>query len=117
MTSYFLCGDAAEAYPQMILDGDRNIGNSQSPHPDSLPRRFTLSEPTMWLATSQVVARRNLTLPLPCGAGPANDLHQKAGNLGIADGSVQQVTCSGLMTSLLNATNGAATVNPVYNIP
>src|SRR5450759_4744363 len=24
--SYFVCGDAAETYPQMILDGDRNIG-------------------------------------------------------------------------------------------
>src|ERR1039457_1003785 len=26
--SYFVCGDAAETYPQMILDGDRNIGTS-----------------------------------------------------------------------------------------
>ena len=24
--SYFVCGDAFESYPQMILDGDRNIG-------------------------------------------------------------------------------------------
>ena len=26
--SYFVCGDASEAYPQMILDGDRNIGTT-----------------------------------------------------------------------------------------
>ena len=26
--SYFVCGDAFESYPQMILDGDRNIGTS-----------------------------------------------------------------------------------------
>ena len=35
------------------------------------------------------------------------DLHQKAGNIGLADGGAQQVTISGLQTALQNATNGA----------
>jgi hypothetical protein len=47
----------------------------------------------------------------------ASDLHQKAGNLGIADGSVQQVTVSGLQQALVNATNGASTQFPLYNFP
>ena len=28
--SYFVCGDASETYPQMILDGDRNIGTASA---------------------------------------------------------------------------------------
>ena len=48
---------------------------------------------------------------LACNPGP------HVTDLGIADGSVQQATCSGLTTTLQNATNGAATMFPVYNIP
>ena len=60
-TSIFVCGDATEDYPQMILTGDRNIG--------------------------------------------------------LADGSAQQITIAGLQQALLNATNGAPTMNPRYNFP
>ena len=31
--SYFVCGDAADTYPQMILDGDRNLGSSSFVRP------------------------------------------------------------------------------------
>ncbi len=118
MTSYFLCGDAAEAYPQMILDGDRNIGNLgiTSIRPGGL--RYRHFGTNNVACTSQAgVNGWNLMGKIFTWGWTANDLHQKAGNLGIADGSVQQTTCSGLMSSLLNATNGAATMNPVYNIP
>ena len=119
-TSYFLCGDAAEAYPQMILTGDRNISNQGV---------TTAGQAATGFGTGPVFGTNSIYMPAgnatsggtSSGAGAwgwtANDLHQKSGNLGIADGSVQQATCSGLWTSLLNATNGASTSVPVYNIP
>jgi hypothetical protein len=116
MTSYFLCGDAAEAYPQMILTGDRNIGNSGG----GTGLTSGQPAPNMTKFGTNSVSSGGIS---SSGSQPyawgwtATDLHQKAGNLGVADGSVQQATCAGLMTSLLNATNGAATLLPVYNIP
>jgi prepilin-type N-terminal cleavage/methylation domain-containing protein len=108
--SYFLCGDTTEAYPQMILTGDRNIGQS---NPNTSGSAATLMSGT----NSISYAGGNSTQLAPLWGWTQNDLHQKVGNLGIADGSVQQVTVSGLQTSLQNATNGAATINPVYNMP
>jgi prepilin-type N-terminal cleavage/methylation domain-containing protein len=111
--SYFLCGDTAEAYPQMILTGDRNIGNKNNG-----------AALTSGTAASAIVGTNaisytggNSVATTPLWGWTQNDMHQKNGNLGIADGSVQQVSVSGLQTSLQNATNGGATINPVYNIP
>jgi prepilin-type N-terminal cleavage/methylation domain-containing protein len=111
--SYFLCGDTAEAYPQMILDGDRNIGAS---NPNTSGSAATVIKGTNAIAYN-VAGTGNGTTLAPLWGWSQNDMHQKNGNLGIADGSVQQVSCSGLQTSLQNATNGGATINPVYNIP
>ena len=112
--SYFLCGDTAEAYPQMILTGDRNIGSS-SPNTPGSPA--TVIKGTNAIAYNVMGTAAGAQTLAPLWGWTANDMHQKNGNLGIADGSVQQVSCSGLQTSLQNATNGGATVNPVYNIP
>jgi prepilin-type N-terminal cleavage/methylation domain-containing protein len=110
-TSYFLCGDTTEAYPQMILTGDRNIGQSN-------PKTTPGSAATSISGTNAIsYAGGNSQTLAPLWGWSQNDLHQKVGNLGIADGSVQQVTCSGLQTSLQNATNGAPQANLVYNIP
>jgi len=108
--SYFLCGDTAEAYPQMILDGDRNIGQS-SPNTTGSPATKISGTNAICYTTG------NGTTLAPLWGWSQNDMHQKNGNLGIADGSVQQVSCAGLQTSLQNATNGGATINPVYNVP
>jgi hypothetical protein len=94
----------------MILTGDRNIGSS---NPNSTGSPATDIDGTNAIS----YAGGNSTALKPLWGWTQNDLHQKVGNLGIADGSVQQVTCSGLQTSLQNATNGGATINPVYNIP
>jgi hypothetical protein len=112
--SYFLCGDTAEAYPQMILDGDRNIGSS---NPNTAGSPATSISGTNAYAYNIMGTAPGAKPLAPLWGWSANDLHQKNGNLGIADGSVQQVSCSGLQTSLQNATNGGATPNPVYNVP
>ncbi|HEX3857562.1 MAG TPA: prepilin-type N-terminal cleavage/methylation domain-containing protein [Verrucomicrobiae bacterium] len=104
-SSYFICGDTTEAYPQMILSGDRNIGTvaqlSSAPPANmngygTNDQKFASGHVWYWTA---------------------NDLHQKVGNLAIADGSVQQTTANGLWTTLEAATNGAITPTPYYCFP
>ncbi len=116
-TSYFICGDTSEDYPQMILDGDRNWGNIGNGGPGSLISGQASSYINFGTNNIVDISPGNGTPEVFPWGWSANDLHQKSGNLGIADGSVQQATCSGLMNSLLNATNGTATMNPVYDIP
>ncbi len=118
MTSYFVCGDAQEAYPQMILDGDRNIGSASG----SGQAAINLTGFGTNNVCNSISTVTGASGTYPYGAASwwgwtSTDLHQKAGNLGIADGSVAQATCSGLMTDLLNATNSTSTMNPVYNMP
>jgi prepilin-type N-terminal cleavage/methylation domain-containing protein len=107
--SYFVCGDAAEAYPQMILDGDRNIGTATG---QGLPANGT---------NSSIVGPTTTLSSWPGGAQwwawTAVDLHLRVGNLGMADGSAQQATIAGLETALSTATNGAPNLNPSYNFP
>lgn len=96
--SYFIVGDAAEQYPQMILSGDRNI--------------TSVSASSTNVLTSGTTAY---------GSGKTfywtqNDLHQKSGNIGLADGSVAQVTVNGLAQQLLAGTNGGP-VSPSFNMP
>jgi type II secretory pathway pseudopilin PulG len=107
--SYFVCGDAFENYPQMILTGDRNVGDANN----------VLSTPA--LSTNSTVSGT-----ARWGSGPAStpawawdnaSLHLKNGNLGLADGSVQQVTISGLQQALTAATNNEPNPNPYYNFP
>jgi prepilin-type N-terminal cleavage/methylation domain-containing protein len=114
--SYFLCGDAADAYPQMVLDGDRNVGGGSAAVVPSLGSAASYAN----LGTNTVTTGPALNAAKAEGfpwGWSTGDLHQKVGNLGIADGSVQQATSSGLTTSLENATNGASTLSPAYNIP
>jgi prepilin-type N-terminal cleavage/methylation domain-containing protein len=104
--SYFVCGDAAETYPQMILDGDRNIGTSGTQNAPANNTNSTIG---------------NLFVQWPGGAvwwaWTAVDMHLRVGNLGMADGSAQQATVAGLQTALGAATNGASTISPSYNFP
>jgi prepilin-type processing-associated H-X9-DG protein len=77
--SYFVGLDAAEARPQMLLTGDRNITNGLSP------------------------VRSVLELRPKIPAGWTEDMHNGQGNAGLADGSVQQVTIDGLRNAIKNS--------------
>jgi prepilin-type N-terminal cleavage/methylation domain-containing protein len=111
--SYFVCGDAFESYPQMILDGDRNIGTATTYAQAANSTNSTVvgkAAQSQWISSAP--------------NGPANpwawdnvSLHLKNGNLGMADGSVQQATVSGLQTALTSATNNEPNMNPYYNFP
>jgi prepilin-type processing-associated H-X9-DG protein len=105
--SYFICGDAQEQYPQMILVGDRNIGtvatvNTAANITNVLGQQWTGNPGTadsMYWAWSSA------------------DLHLKQGNIGLADGHADQPSVSQLQVALGNATNGASTTTPWYNFP
>ena len=104
--SYFVCGDATEDYPQMILTGDRNIGTVNGLNTPANNTNVTTKTSAQWTSVTSTA-----------WAWDAPSLHQKAGNLGLADGSAQQVTISALQAALINATNGAPTQSPYYNFP
>ena len=76
--SYFININAAEAYPQMLLSGDDNFEIGGVPVKSGLLELST-NTPISWTAKR----------------------HKFVGNLAIADGSVQQVTQSGLRSALV----------------
>ncbi len=76
--SYFVGVDATPTNLTMFLVGDRNITNG-----------FPIKNGVLELKTNQPV-------------GWTAEMHNLAGNIGLADGSVQQVTSQGLRDLLKN---------------
>ena len=79
--SYFVSLDASELNPQRFLDGDRNL------NADTAPENGIL----------KVVPGQRLSW--------TSAMHVNQGNLGLADGSVQQVSNAGLREALRNSGN------------
>jgi hypothetical protein len=101
--SFFIGGDAIETDPQMILFGDCNIGTQTVTGAPASTR--ILNPPYVALGGTLTVINAAWTI----------DTHNKVGNLTLADGSVQQVSISGLRTQFSNATN--TVVYPVFYFP
>jgi prepilin-type N-terminal cleavage/methylation domain-containing protein/prepilin-type processing-associated H-X9-DG protein len=76
--SFFFGVDAAETNAQMFLSGDRNITNGTH------------------------VQNGILTLTTQKPAGWNSEMHNKVGNIALADGSVQQLSIAGLRTAVTN---------------
>jgi len=74
--SYFVGLDAKESDPQLFLTGDRNITNGLTP------------------------VRTVLFLPSSKPAGWTEMIHNRVGNLGLSDGSVQQLSTAGLQDAI-----------------
>ena len=104
--SYWICGDANDNYPQMMMAGDRNIGLGNG-------------SPALSMYAGTTGQSGDIQSgPFNGWAWTANDVHLKVGNSAMADGSVQQLTVSGLVTALLNATNGTPFGGVIYyNFP
>ena len=102
--SYFVCGDAFENYPQMILTGDRNIGTASALATPAITTNSTVGAIAQWTSAT-IWAWDNASL------------HLKNGNLGLADGSVQQTTIAALQQALTAATNNEPNLSPYYNFP
>jgi hypothetical protein len=86
--SYFISADAVETYPQMILDGDDNL-----------------------LVDGKPVQPGILNLRTGSTIAWTKDRHHGVGNIGLADGSAQQVTGDGLNSVVGLYTNGVPTNN------
>ncbi len=115
--SYFINGDATEANPQDVMIGDENIGNTSTANngPSSYAFNQTAAGATPSKAAfSQLSATAWSSTAATAWAWTGNDLHQKSGNLGMADGSCQSASISGLHTYLSNSTNSALCV---FNFP
>jgi hypothetical protein len=94
--SYFVGVDAQDTYPQMVLTGDHNIGSGSPPTANYQPSATGNTTPFVFMGTNFPTA----TAALP---GWTDALHSRAGNVGIADGSVQQVTRSRLQDQFKNS--------------
>jgi prepilin-type N-terminal cleavage/methylation domain-containing protein len=102
VVGYALGVDADESYPQMFLLGDRNIGAGTAG--SSVP------------ATTAYTGASGIVSLTAGGAGAAaswtTTQHQTAGNVGLADGSVQEVSPAKLQQLFVNSgdpgENGAA---------
>jgi prepilin-type N-terminal cleavage/methylation domain-containing protein len=103
--SYFVGADATEADPQAIISGDCNIGNSGATSASAAASARFASASESSQTTCQPLLTSAAYNGSPFWSWTANDLHQKSGNLLIADGSVQSATIAGLHTFLNNATN------------
>ena len=82
--SYFINADAVETYPQMILDGDDNL-----------------------LVDGKRVQPGILNLWTNSSVAWTKDRHHGVGNIGMADGSAQQVTSEGFQRANREALNSA----------
>jgi prepilin-type N-terminal cleavage/methylation domain-containing protein len=112
--SYFLCSDASEAYPQMILLGDRNVGTATTAGQPAPVMDFTNNTVSSASANGSTPSK---TVSFNNWAWTGTDLHQKVGNLGIADGSVQQASVNGLTSTLIAAATNGPTAAPIYAFP
>jgi competence protein ComGC len=86
--SYFINLDAAETYPQMIMVGDDNL-----------------------LVDGKPVQPGILNLMTGTTIAWTKDRHHGVGNIGLADGSAQQVTGDGLNSAVGSSTSGFPTNN------
>src|ERR1051325_887693 len=94
--SYFVGVDAQDTFPQMFLDGDHNMGENGNPPTTAFqwgsgPQKFFVAMGTNWSANA--------------GPGWVDNMHAKQGNVGLADGSVQQMSRSKLQEGLRNSSD------------
>jgi prepilin-type N-terminal cleavage/methylation domain-containing protein len=112
-SSYFINGDGSEVDPQMIMDGDRNLGSGASATLNAAatfayiasaatPAQSTATPTTVQQTMNPALATAAATTQM---SWTQNEMHQKTGNLGMGDGSVQQTTVSSLHQAMSNGTN------------
>ena len=119
--SYFVNGDATDSDPQMILMGDENIGVNAAANGAATTSVTASGTKTGnyglggGVATSITWATATSDAAAGALAWTQGDMHQKIGNLGMTDGSVQSATISQLHSYLRNSTNSVVVQN--FNFP
>jgi prepilin-type N-terminal cleavage/methylation domain-containing protein/prepilin-type processing-associated H-X9-DG protein len=109
--SYFVGVDAVDTFPQMFLDGDHNLGNG---NPPAQGYCFNTQNPTVAQACESLGTNFALN---PLGPGWMDNMHSKQGNVGLADGSVQQMSRSKMQEGLRNSSDaGGNTSGGAFNL-
>ena len=103
--SYFAGVTADEGKPQSILSGDRNIVGLSGASP--IDKNATGADTRTWGTAPQ----NQSAAP---GSALGSGIHVKAGNIGLGDGSVQQVTDKLLQRQIENAYDSGGRVYLVY---
>jgi len=96
-TSYFVGVDAVDTNPQMPLTGDHNLGSDGN----LVPLRGFDTAPSAYSPDFKVSLGTNFQAN--AGAGWLDTMHSRQGNIGLADGSVQQYSRSSLQQALQNS--------------
>jgi prepilin-type N-terminal cleavage/methylation domain-containing protein len=89
--SYFVGWDAQETFPQMFLDGDHSLGTGTANQNNAAPTTATYRNSWLVVNTNNIVA-----------AWTDSSQHQKQGNIGLADGSVQGFSISAFRNAAAN---------------
>lgn len=109
--SYFVGVDAQDTFPQMFLDGDHNMGNGNPP-----VTGYLWNLPTAGTVSGNFSMGTNFNAS-PSGPGWMDNMHSKQGNVGLADGSVQQMSRSKMQEGLRNTSDaGQGATNPAFPI-
>ena len=106
--SYFVNGDATDSDPQMIVTGDANLGLSNPANNNGAAAPFGFIASGGAPATAGSSSQQQFTsaaLTTGYWSWTQNEMHQKSGNIGLADGSVQSPSIAGLHTLMQNSTN------------
>ena len=118
--SYFINQGGSDNDPQGVVSGDCNIGNKNTAASGSSDYRFGATGAGVVASTTTTSCNYAINLSAAAFSGvggsywswTTGDLHQKTGNILLADGSAQSATVSGLHTSYLaNATNTSSCFN------
>ncbi len=95
--SYFVGVDANDTQPQMFLTGDHNLGSGPNP-----PVTPYVNAPSTYNPDFKVALGTNFPANNQ-GVGWLDNMHSKQGNIGLADGSVQQFSRARLQEALKNS--------------
>src|SRR5258708_22344988 len=96
-TSYFVGVDAVDTNPQMFLTGDHNLGSDGQ----LTPVKGFVTAPSSYSPDFKVSLGTNYVNN--AGVGWLDSMHSKQGNIGLADGSVQQYSRSRVQEALRNS--------------
>jgi prepilin-type N-terminal cleavage/methylation domain-containing protein/prepilin-type processing-associated H-X9-DG protein len=103
--SYFIGVDAVDTFPQMLLDGDHNIGSSTTANPPPNALQWGVANQSFSVSLGTNFSPN-------AGPGFTDQIHSKQGNIGLADGSVQQFSRTRLQEALRNSSDAGATPAP-----
>jgi prepilin-type N-terminal cleavage/methylation domain-containing protein/prepilin-type processing-associated H-X9-DG protein len=100
--SYFVGVDASDTQPQMFLTGDHNLGTGARP-PVTPFQQGTVANQSFAVSLGTNFPVNNSLV------GWLDNMHSQQGNVGLADGSVQQMSRSRLQEGLRNSGDGGQT--------